>query len=276
MLKLSITDRNNIADYYKSYPMSIQNVCDEFNISYPTASKILKEFDIKTWPKNKLYSPDLIETYFDDIETERQAYFLGLIFTDGNVFVPRNGSCRRVSISLKNEDSYLLDEFKKSVRSNRVVSEDSRGCSQITISSDIMSDALQKYNITPRKTGNEKFPQSIVDNKMLNHFIRGVFDGDGSAGFYNRSKRSVHRKTIVFCNASRQFLEDLSYVLSSRIGISHTIPKYESKCYVLRYYRNDDVMSIINYMYKDSTIFMKRKRDICEKILNEIRQYRDN
>lgn len=80
------TLKKEIIDFYLSKPMGLKEVCEKFNISHPTSVKILK--DVEKWSKNILYNPNLVENYFQEINSEAKAYFLGLLIADGNVFDP--------------------------------------------------------------------------------------------------------------------------------------------------------------------------------------------
>lgn len=47
-----------------------------------------------------------------------------------------------------------------------------------------MAEDLKRFNIVPNKSLKIRFPDNIVDiDKYLNHFMRGIFDGDSSIQF---------------------------------------------------------------------------------------------
>jgi hypothetical protein len=50
------------------------------------------------------------ESFFDTIDSAEKAYVLGLFYADGNNFA---GTRYRVSITLKKDDSYLLEEVNR-------------------------------------------------------------------------------------------------------------------------------------------------------------------
>lgn len=89
--------KQEIIKYYLSQPMTIKQVADKYNLCSPTITKILA--NIPKYPKAKLYNPNLKEHFFQTIDNEIAAYFLGLLITDGNVFIDRN-SRRQASISI--------------------------------------------------------------------------------------------------------------------------------------------------------------------------------
>ena len=57
--------KEDIINYYLSKPITIENVAKKFNLCKPTISKVLKENNINTYTKTKLFSPQFIENYFD-------------------------------------------------------------------------------------------------------------------------------------------------------------------------------------------------------------------
>ena len=58
---------------------------------------------------------DFDENYFENIDTERKAYWLGFIYADGNVIG------NRLRIEIKAEDGYLLDELNNDLGSNNKI-----------------------------------------------------------------------------------------------------------------------------------------------------------
>lgn len=168
--------KQDIINYYLSYPMSLSQVENQYKLSHPTISKILK--DIPKYPKAKIYNPELKERFFETIDTEEKAYFLGLLITDGNVFKDTTkGRQASISITLDLKDEYMLLAFKKVLNANTNVGHDGRGCGQIAVRSDLMAKDLSKYGVVPRKTLITYLPQ--IDNQYMNHLMRGILDGDG-------------------------------------------------------------------------------------------------
>ena len=68
-----ITDdvRRDVIDFYLSKPMTHKCVCEKFNLSEPTVLKILK--NTPKYAKSKIYSPDLNESIFEEINDEMSA-----------------------------------------------------------------------------------------------------------------------------------------------------------------------------------------------------------
>ena len=62
--------KEEIVKYYKTKPMTQDEVAQKFKISLPSVIKILKEYKVKIYNKVQLFSPNLNEHYFDIIDTE--------------------------------------------------------------------------------------------------------------------------------------------------------------------------------------------------------------
>lgn len=135
--------------------MTIEAISVKYSICYPTMCKILREFRIKPYSKQKLFSPDLIEDYFEKIDTEHKAYFLGLIVSDGCLH-SKKGRPKLVCLTLKDEDRYILEAFLTEIKSNKKITSDNRGYSSIQISSEKMGRDLMQYGIALNKGKKQK------------------------------------------------------------------------------------------------------------------------
>ena len=133
--------KQQIINYYLSYPMTLSQVEKQFDLSHPTISKILK--DIPKYPKAKINNPELKERFFEIIDNEEKAYFLGLIIADGNVFKDSTGRQASISITLDLKDEYMLLKFKKALNANTNIGHDGRGCGQIAVRSNLMALDLE-------------------------------------------------------------------------------------------------------------------------------------
>ena len=270
MSNFKITEelQNQIITFYKSKPMGYKEIQEKFNLSLPTIGKILKNVD--KYPKNKIYNPNLIEDFFNTIDTEEKAYFLGLLISDGNVFIDKNNPntirSASISITLSSDDKYMLENFKQILQSNTKVSSDGRGCCQIAIRSNIMANALEKYGIVPKKSFITFLPK--INNHLYKHLIRGILDGDGNITAHQiKSGKFLHK--IAFCG-SCQLMEDLSTYLYNELKLSIKPKVYNYKDRLLSEIsvQNISDMHILgNYLYNDATLFLSRKYNKYYKFL---------
>lgn len=264
--------KEDLVDFYLSRPMTIDVVAEEFDLSNPTVIKILNEYRINRYTRTQLFSPDLDEHYFDRIDTEEKAYFLGLIVTDGCIYQAK-GRQPMLAMTIQERDAYILDIFKDEIRSNKNLTSDGRGCYGLQIISEDLVAGLRKYGLHDRKSLDCWFPNNIPID-LYPHFIRGVFDGDGSASFYARRGKKSHTKAVRFCNGTKQFLVDLSDFLYQECEIPRaTIFREKDNVWSIRYANNQSMLRLINYMYSDAHVYLNRKKAICDSICDEIYKY---
>ena len=264
--------KEEIVNFYKTRPMTQEEIAKKYNVSLPSVIKILKEYRVKVYNKVQLFSPNLNEHYFDKIDTEEKAYFLGLIITDGCIHRTK-GKQALVALTLQESDKYILERFKTAICSNKTITSDGRGCVNINILSRTMVESLKQYGVYERKSLHTIFPQNIPQ-ELYPHLIRGILDGDGSVSFYARRGRKCHVKAIRFCQGNEKFLKDLVDCLYNNCG-AIKINTYQEKdnLWSIAYRKDDSMIKVIQYLYGDATIYLTRKKHLCDLICNEIIKY---
>ena len=145
-----------------------------------------------------------------------------------------------------------------------------------TISSTQMVRDLEQYKVTQRSSLTQEFPSNI-SREYLSDYLRGLIDGDGSYAFYSRPGRRVHKKAVRMCCANKTFMEAfIDCVVKATGAAPVTISAERGVLYTCAWTRNNDVEAIIQYLYSHDGYHLRRKKEIADKILDEIRQYRDN
>lgn len=75
-----------------------------------------------------------------------------------------------------------------------------------------MHDDLIKHGCIPNKSLKLKFPTTVPD-KLIRHFVRGYFDGDGSIA--KNEDRCTLISTQEFCDELKKIVKELLSVNSS-------------------------------------------------------------
>ena len=258
--------KQEIIKYYLSQPMTMKQVEDKYELSHPTITRILK--DVPKYTKAKLNNPNMKEHFFQEINEEAKAYFLGLLISDGNVFKDNTGRQASISITLDLKDEYMLEKFKEVLQANTSVGHDGRGCGQIAVRSNIMAEDLAKYGVVPRKSYNTYLP--LISKEMMPHLIRGIFDGDGSIMAKPNPSNDGHNRflhSISFCG-THQLMEDISNYILENLGIKTAVYDYKDRnLSELKIQNIDNIAKFGYWIYRNSTIFLNRKKDIFNDFL---------
>lgn len=251
--------KNRVAELYRSKPMTISECARASGLSNPTVIKILNELGIERHRKAAIYNPNMNERYFHFVDSETKAYLLGLLITDGNVFVGGGGGRQAsISISQNESDSWILELFLNEVGSNTSVGNDGRGTFMAAIRSDIMARDLKRYGVVPNKTLNCFLPQ--IDPSLMPHLVRGILDGDGNITS-TYTALGKHKHAISFCGAHR-LMADLSSYLSDEVGISAAkVYDYSDRhLSEVKWQSIRDVSALGEWLYKNATICFERKK----------------
>jgi hypothetical protein len=115
---------------------------------------------------------------------------------------------------------------------------------------------LLNLGLTPAKSTDMKFPE--VPSNYMNHFIRGLYDGDGS--FYiNRFDGAVVSE---YRNGSLEFITAAASILQKELGIPITVHKHEKfNTYFIKI--RQKIKELAAYLYKGASeaIYMTEKYD---------------
>lgn len=213
------------------------------------------------------------DTYFKEIDSEEKAYWLGFLLADGCIHT-RSGQ-DRLSLVLSVKDKEHLEKFKKTISFTGPINDYIKKSgkflglkhSYLRITSQELADDLAKMGCVPRKSLILKFP--IIKDELISHLVRGYFDGDGSV-FISNEKH--WRSNKIFPVIHFRFLGTFDFLskLNDKIGLSGRITQPKgNKAYVLCFKRNKKAKLFYNYLYKNATIFLERKKCIFENHLQE-------
>lgn len=129
----------------------------------------------------------LDDGFFDDVNTEAKAYWLGFINADGWVQAGPVGTAgwqrHQVSVKLKASDSGHLEKLKADMSAENPVlpvrgPREAHAGAQITLSSVHLVGSLIRLGVTPAKSLTATPWDGPAD--LMRHYWRGMFDGDGT------------------------------------------------------------------------------------------------
>jgi len=291
-MKKTKKQQDAIIKEYIETDVSIEFLARKHEIPASTLNFWLKRRNItlrkKEW--NRKYT--LNQNYFDKIDTEDKAYFLGFLCADGNNYEKN----KYIGLALKENDKEILEKFNYYLESNRPLSYVDKKTFynkktkkkytrkpqyKLHINSITISNNLTKLGCVPNKSLILQFPtENQVPSHLIRHFIRGYFDGDGSIYNYfdNRTQCERYGCEII---STTFFNEKLKRYIKSTLGLNPVI-KYNknhkkvtsSLCFASKY----ESLDFLNWLYQNNSICLKRKYDkylqIKELIMNNPKKRR--
>lgn len=251
-------DNEKIKNLY-NYGKSFLEISKIFNVSPTVISRCLIETNTtirSNFENKRQYSCN--SNYFSNIDTERKAYWLGFLYADGNNYKGR------LQIRLQDSDKILLEEFSKDINSNSVIKNikvnitNRKNQVGLFINDIKLTEDLIKLGCVPNKSLILKFPtEEQVPKHLLNHFIRGYFDGDGCISI---NKKGGKHFSITSNNL---FIEKLQEILIKNCNLNKVkivnSKQHKETTLTLSYGGNIQVKRIFDYLYKDATIYLERK-----------------
>lgn len=210
---------------------------------------------------------DCDHDFFERVDTEEKAYWLGFMYADGYVT-----SDNKVGVSLSIHDKEHLGKFKNCLSAtypiNEYISypEFNNGVvtveyARLLMTSEKMKSDLINLGCVEHKSLILKYPsREQVPHSLIPHFLRGYIDGDGS---YAKSG-NTHR--IKICG-TKEFLEGILQELQYRSTILKDNRHLDKNIYSLEIGGKGRLEDTINFLYEDATVFLSRKYEIIKQYL---------
>ncbi|MFE8701003.1 LAGLIDADG family homing endonuclease [Cytobacillus sp. FJAT-54145] len=197
--------------------------------------------------------------FFDVVDSEEKAYWLGFIAADGYITTKEN----IIGISLHHSDESHLEKFKKAINATYPVHQ-YRGSGyggeveyvRIAVRSDQVWKMLKEHGILENKSLILTFPESIPPNFYL-PFIRGYFDGDGSLSYYK--KKDAYTVKIA---GTKEMLEAITTILGYPNRKLYKRYKNSTKnTYSVEIGGRRQVVDVMNKLYHGATVYLERKHN---------------
>ena len=239
----------DIVARYKEKPVSISQIASEFNLCNVTVSKILKRENVSLWSRQDLNRGYLKVDYFQEIDTEIKAYLLGLFAADGCIYTVN--SDKFFTIQLKQEDADMIEFVKNELKAPRKIVKDKRDESlSISITNTSFVCHLIKNGVTEGKSN--RFLPNLPEN-LMPHYIRGLFDGDGSIVIRKAHSYGNAMRCCVVILAHSNLIEQLRDYLEDKLKVSHlNFCNDGGDSHSIRYSSRHDFIAVTNFMYTDA------------------------
>ena len=249
---------------YIEYKLPIYKIAMLYGVSDVTIRNYFIKYNLVELKGHRI-GKNSFNNYFETIDSNDKAYFLGLIIADGCL---GNSSTKTnirkfFSIELTEEDKYILEIFNQMANFNEklIIShkKDLKPRYKLSISSSKIYDDLYALGVRERKS---KVGTSIpnLKEKFIPHFIRGVFDGDGiafSSGY------------IGFCGDYNLLNQIKEYLVNKGMKNAKIWFNKSNNIYYMQWSAIADRRKFFEIIYKDKeNLYLKRK---YYKILNKLK-----
>lgn len=255
--------------YIEGY--SIISLAKMYNRSTNYVYNVLSKYGVEIRDtKKRIYHFD--EHIFETINTEHKAYWLGFLYADGYIDEINN----RIELTLCEKDKSHLEKFvkfinatpslkiteKKNILNNKI-----KYSYRMSVCSKEIVNNLVSKGCFQNKSLNLTFPSfEIIPKEMICHFMRGYFDGDGSITLSNQGKTPQLSFSILGTKDFCTKFEDILFVeniINKKLKL-----KQCNNIYVFSRGGNIQAKKFYDFLYRNSTICLERKKEKFNAVLN--------
>ena len=251
------SEKEKVISMYLDKKMSTNDIGKIYGCYGTTVLLHLKRWNVEIRKEryNSKYSVDVL--CFDAIDDEYKAYFLGLLLADGHI-------SKHNTIMLTMKDADVVEKWKSFLNTDAPIKIDKHGNYYLNIVCKRIADRLKEIGFNNRKSYHVDFDRIIgnVPESLMHHFLRGLFDGDGSIRIYNYpylKKPQLHFGITGLPNVVQFFKEYLGITTKTvkESDITHTCV---SAC-------RETIIKSFKTLYKDATVYMERKYETFKSIV---------
>ena len=258
-------------------------IAKKIGFSKPAVMTFLKKVGVLDASRKYRKHKFINENYFDEIDSDDKAYFLGLLWADGCNFRSDNGKNRgyQIQISLQEKDGYIIRQLAEKIFENdnivRFVDNSKKKPNQIAqnkrpvekvqnsvvlhIPSKHISNVLNEYGMVPRKSLILEMPSIELNEDNFRSFTRGYLDGDGWVSETNsrhaKSTGTSHKVFTCGMVGSYAQMEQMKSRLND-LGFSF-IQKDKGKISRITLSGNLQVLRFLDWLYDNASVKLNRK-----------------
>lgn len=221
------------------------------------------------------------ERFFETIETEEQAYWLGFCTADLSLFA--KGYC--FSLGLSGKDKGHVEKFRAALGSDKKITHVSHGGFPSVHGADVLAlyskplvCDLARHGVV---TGSlRRTPPPVLPDSLWRHYWRGLIDGDG--GFARTRKKGRHLpEWSMHLVGSEECVKRFQQVSAEATGAtgyinSKATTKPGQKLWRWGLAGSQQVLFLARHLYDGATVYLDRKKATYEELLRHpFKQQRD-
>lgn len=260
--KCTKENKDLIIKLYTEDKLSACELGRRFGLSDGCIRYFLRRNHIEVRPPYAPTKYQIDDNYYEKIDNQEKAYFLGWIASDG-CFVERLNA---IILNLQARDIEILEKFKKSLKSDAPIfvyerpksfenkkQEMGKYC-KFSFSNKKIGNDIKQYGITEAKSLTLKWPPNLPEEYIW-AFCRGWFEGDGTI-VTSFGKNGNYR-----CNLSLlgtyEFCLEFCKILKARLNISlnvHRTKDFEERginIYRLNTSNRTEIVTILDNFYEN-------------------------
>lgn len=260
--KVSKEIQEQIIEAYKSN-MSLREIERHFSVTRSTVAKFLETNNIKTTKGNHYRKYFHQEDFFEIIDSEEKAYWLGFMYADGYISEKVRGYGQdSFGITLQIDDEEHLKKFKNAISATNPITYDKskKGKNQcrLLLTSQKTVDDLISQGCFKHKSLILQPPKTVPEDLMF-HFIRGYFDGDGSiTKTHTPGKNYITNEYRYGVNIVGTY--EMCYWLQEKLEMGSVIKeKRREGTYYYSLGGRKQLQEFFQMLYQNATIYMDRK-----------------
>lgn len=225
------------------------------------------------------------QNFLSELNSPEKAYFLGLLYSDGCIFKSKDWESYSIIFGQSEINKDIVYKINNLLESTYPIQSNLIGSKlfyKIELKSEQMFKDLQKLGVEPNKSLTCVFPN--INEKLISHFIRGLFDGDGCVWNGKRkimkikdnSHPSGYRERIVhnvkftytgnyeFVNTLQDYL--VKYLDLKKTKLNFSKAKNTKHICTMEYSGRKQLKKFYDFIYKDATIYGNTKKLKFEEI----------
>ncbi len=282
MRKIILPVNDIIADYQSG--LSSLKIAEKYRTSKRVILSRLQEHDIPRRSLSDACRKNSLDTkFFDVIDSERKAYWLGFLLADGNIQpCGRFNKGRMIRIALQVGDYEHLEKYLADIKSSHSLVYTTTTHSPSSLVEGEIKAVWAKFTSIPMATSLEnkgwhefkrKGDTKILENVPKDHHVhllRGLLDGDGYIS--KKQDRSPQSSWILgFCDLHKSVVLWVQEQMHL-VGITGNVTPRQSKNNRVWHvtYGNKSVPFALNELYGQASVFLNRKKKLATEAWQQV------